>query len=79
MVFLESVKPTIDNLINKNNGGQDSRLEKYIRISMQILAFILILGNLAGNTNESNQKSNYSSTHLKFLFHIQYVSIVLLK
>lgn len=50
MVFLESVKPTIDNLINKNNGGQDSRLEKYIRISMQILAFILILGNLAGNT-----------------------------
>ena len=53
MVFLESVQPTIDELINKNNGGQDSRLEKSIRISMQCLAFFFILATMAGKINES--------------------------
>ena len=60
MVFLEVMQPQIDNWINANNGGQDVRLEKFIRISMQCLAFVLLLVELAGN---SIIKSNYSSRY----------------
>ena len=60
MVFLEVMQPQIDNWINANNGGQDVRLEKFIRISMQCLAFVLLLVELAGN---SIIKSNHSSRY----------------
>ena len=58
MAFLDVVKPKIDQLINDNNGGQDGRLEKSIRIFMQGLAFLLLLVNMAGNIKELFFKKN---------------------
>ena len=73
MVFFEVMQPQIDNWINANNGGQDARLEKFIRISMQCLAFVLLLVELAGNNiKESNHSQDIL---LKMIFSYYHLSI----
>ena len=69
MVFLEVMQPQIDNWINANNGGQDARLEKFIRISMQLLAFVLLLVELAGN---NMKESNHSQDILLIYYFYQF-------
>ena len=71
MVFLEVMQPQIDNWINANNGGQDARLEKFLRKSMQGLALVLLLVELAGNSiKELNHSSRYFAKNIFSLLSI---------
>ena len=77
MVFLEVMQPQIDNWINANNGGQDARLEKFIRISMQCLAFVLLLVELAGsNIKESNHSQDILLKMVFFLLSLINLALI---
>ena len=72
MVFLEVMQPQIDNWINANNGGQDALLEKFIRISMKCLAFVLLLVELAGSNIKESNHSQDILLKMIFFFIITY-------